>query len=141
LLISSVGKPRLKMSPIQMSYVMSLDHLVTAHGLTLVCARCAREGDFRLDVANDTDDLEWKIDCACRERRIARADVPTKLQDATGDLLANAEKMLEDLSLSIRCLEPSCIRHPMETYRQAQDVIVACRCAKTTFHPVRQTVH
>lgn len=132
-------KQRVTISPIQIACILGLEHILTPHQLILTCPRCASDGKPVLETDNDPNAPIWKIDCGCMERRIQRA--VWKAMDADGELIANADQILQSIRLSVRCGERRCVRHAMDIYRLNGQVVAACRCAKTTFRPSQTTVH
>jgi hypothetical protein len=133
-------KQRLTFTTVQIAAVLGLESLVQAAGLILVCPRCLSEGDPFLKTDNGPHSQELKIDCGCRERRIAASDVG-RAMNADGDLIAAAEQILGPISLAVRCPERKCVTHPLEIERSETGTIVRCRCAKTTLHPPRPQRH
>lgn len=133
-------KERVMLSNAQIAAILGLENIVQATGLVIVCPRCTAEGDPTVETDNTPDAQVWKIDCRCRERRVLKKDV-TRVMDADGDLIAQAEAILAPVSLSIRCPQKRCIQYPLEIERTPTFTVVRCRCAKTTLHPPKRTVH
>lgn len=133
-------KQRITLTAAQMAVILGLEDFLRQHGLILCCPHCTDEGHAVLDTENDPRAPAWKIDCKCRERRflVAEAQPPA---DADGQLLVRAERVLKPVRLAIRCGQRKCVRLPLEIARDGDKVILTCRCAKTTVHPPRPTVH
>lgn len=131
---------RVNVEPNQTNLIVSLQSMLQAAGLILVCPDCQAEGKSEVtgDVAADTP--VWHLNCGCRERLMERKDA-RHLFDADGELMASAETVLQPVRLSVRCPEPRCVRHPLEMTRVEKGMEVRCRCAKTTFRILSQTAH
>lgn len=134
------AKQRLTISGVQMAAILGFENLTKATGLVLVCQNCLSEGDPFLQTDNDPLSREWKIDCQCKERRIATMDAPNAM-DATGDLMAQLPQIVQSLGLVVRCPERKCVNHALEIERTEKNTIVRCRCAKTTLRPPSQIHH
>lgn len=132
-------RQRLTITSGQMAAILGLERFLSAHGLILVCPQCVQDGQPHLDTQNTTDAPEWKIDCACRERR--SPNVAVRAMDADGTLLASADQILAPIRLAVRCATWRCVRHPIEIDHTPTTTILRCRCAKTTLHPPTPIVH
>jgi hypothetical protein len=133
-------KQRISLTPEQLSAILGLDDFLRRHGLILCCPNCTDDGHALLDTENDPHARQWKIDCRCRERRFLVADA-RRPADADGNLLMRVSRMLEPARLAIRCAQRKCVQQPLEIVRDKENVILTCRCAKTTVRPPTQTVH
>ena len=133
-------RQRLTITGPQISAILGLERLIQATGLILVCPRCLEDGDASLETDNTPGQAEFKIDCGCRERRIAARDLVVAM-DADGDLAVQAEAMLAPLSLSLRCPDRRCLRHPLDIEQTPDHTILRCRCAKTTLRLLPSVVH
>ena len=132
-------KPRLTLTTPQMAAILGLENVLQATGLILTCPICAQEGHAQLDTDNTRDATEWKIDCACRERRFIRTAV--KAMDADGALMAAADQILTPIRLAVRCPYSRCVLHPLEVEHTPASTVVRCHCAKTTLRILSPTVH
>ncbi len=124
-------RQRLTASAAEIGTILGLENVLSATGLILTCPQCANDGFPALDTENDPRQQEWKIDCQCRERRLARSDM-RGIFDSDADLLATADQTLRPLRLTVRCPEPRCLRHPIEIERTPTSTIIRCHCAKST---------
>jgi hypothetical protein len=125
-------KQRLNATAVQIGTILGLEIMLQAAGLILTCPSCADDGSPQLETDNSPTAREWKIDCGCRERRLAREDM-RGIFDGDGDLMATAEDTLRSLRLTVRCPEVRCVRFPLDVERTEKGTVVRCRCAKTTF--------
>jgi hypothetical protein len=127
------GRPTDAISRAQISLILGLDPVLQAAGLILTCARCAADGTPVLVTANSPEDTIWKIDCACRRRRVTRAG--SQPMEPSGDLLLMAADLLRPLGLELRCPARPCLLQPLDIRQTAAGVRVTCHCGtKRHFH-------
>lgn len=129
------------MEPSQTSVIVSLQAMLDASGLILVCPQCLRErGTSHLhgDVAVDAP--RWNLTCDCANRIMERRHARHPY-DADGDLMASADTVLAPIRLAVRCPKFHCLHHPLEMERTSKGLLVRCHCAKTTFPILSQIVH
>lgn len=133
-------KQRLTASAADIGTILGLEHVLQATGLILTCPQCASEGFPALETDNQPSQPEWKIDCQCRERRLARSDM-RGIFDSDGELLATADQTLKALRLTVRCPERRCLRHPLAIERTPTSTIIRCQCAKSTLRHLPSVPH
>jgi len=97
---------------------------------------------MRLWADNDPSDAVWKIDCACRERRIKRKNILINLLEINSDFVRAIERVLAPLSLQVRCCQPRCLRGgPVQIDTHGAETVIKCQCAtKNEFCPVETTI-
>lgn len=132
------------LTPPQMGLILGLEPLLSDPDLHLwlMCPTCLQEhNDPSLVTDNAPEDLIWKIDCRCRQRRIPRSSVVTTMPPAAG-LLVHAQELLKDAHLVIRCHSnrPDCRHSPLHIKPEGkQGWLVACGCARRHFRPKQRT--
>lgn len=129
------------MEPSQTSVIVSLQELLRAYGLILACPRCL----LARGASHVTGDVSvtaprWNLTCDCTNRIMERRHARHPY-DADGDLMASAETVLAQVSLTVRCPEKDCLPFPLEMERTAPCLIVRCRCAKSKIPFLSQIVH
>lgn len=124
--------PREALTASQLALIVSIDTVLQQCGLILTCPRCAADGFPRLSTDNDRSEPIWKIDCHCRERRAAKADLGA-LMVPSGDLLLLVDQTLRSAGLAVRCPTKRCLLTPLDLTATADGVMVRCNCASFTF--------
>lgn len=129
----SQTRPTLALSSAQIGIILALEPLLADTGMSLVCPACVRDrGDASLQTANSPGDETWKIDCQCRQRRVARTAVGT-IPPLTGDLFLLGTDALAAVGLALRCPRRRCVRQALEMRQTPQGLVVRCDCARLTF--------
>lgn len=133
MIVGVTERTTLELTSAQIGIILALETLLAETGMILVCPVCVRErGDARLQTNNSPGDATWKIDCRCRQRRVAKAAVGM-VPALTGDLFLLGAETLKSAVLALRCPRKRCMRQDLEIRHTSQGLVVSCECARLTF--------
>jgi hypothetical protein len=133
-------RQRINVDPSQVGVIVGLQPMLDASGLILICPRCQAEGGSHIAGNADVTLPTWSLTCDCTERILERRHA-ARAFDATGDLIASADTVLQPLRLAVRCPEFRCVTHPLTIERGPAGVSVRCHCANTTFRTPTPTIN
>lgn len=133
-------RPTTEISRAQIGVILALDTILQSAGLILACPRCVCEdNDASLRTDNNPLDVQWKIDCRCRRRRIYRGQATQRMLPS-GDLLLLVPELLKPLGLDVRCPSRRCVQRPLTMQVTEDGLIVSCQCGRYTFRKTAPTL-